>query len=304
MAASVAIATPPTIGFVGAGTVAGVLGSLLAKAGYRVARVASRTCASAERFADSVEGCTAVAAAGDVAAACDLVFLTVPDGAIADVCSATEWRPGKAAVHCSGATPLDALSAASAAGAAVAAFHPLQTFADAARGRPLLRGSSVAVETPDLALKELLYGIAGDLGCHPFALPPGSRALYHVSAVMASNHLVTLIADAAELWGRFGFDRSSGLRALLPLVQGTVSNLESAGLPGALTGPVARGDVVTVKANLEALDGEPPDVGAAHRAMTRRTLKLARERGVITEENEAGILALLEGEGGQGEAER
>ena len=83
-----------------------------------------------------------------------------------------------------------------------------------------------------------------------------------------------------------------------------MSNLESAGLPGALTGPVARGDVVTVKANLEALDGEPPDVGAAHRAMTRRTLKLARERGVITEENEAGILALLEGEGGQGEAER
>ena len=65
-----------------------------------------------------------------------------------------------------------------------------------------------------------MYGIAGDLGCHPFALPPGSRALYHVSAVMASNHLVTLIADAAELWGRFGFDRSSGLRALLPLVQG------------------------------------------------------------------------------------
>ena len=288
------------IGFVGAGTVAGVLAGLAAEAGYQVARVASRTCASAERLAQSVEGCLPVATAYEVAAACDLVFLTVPDGAIEEVCSSITWRSGTAVVHCSGATPLDALSAASAAGAATGAFHPLQTFADVARGKSLLAGSSVAVETPDPTLRGTLYGFAEDLGCNAFDLPSDSRALYHVSAVMASNHLVTLIADAAELWRQFGFDRSSGLRALLPLARGTVNNLESAGLPAALTGPVARGDVGTVKANLGALDGQSSDVRAAHRAMTRRTLELARERGSITEENEAKILALLEGEPAKG----
>ncbi len=293
-----------TIGFIGAGTVGTALASLLAQSGYNVAQVASRTRASAERLAESARGCVVVDHPDVVGATCDLVFLTVPDDAIGSVCSSITWRPTTAVVHCSGATPLDSLAAAETAGAAVGAFHPLQTFASISRGRALLPGSSIAVETPHPDLRRTLYTIAADLGCHPFDLQPHSRALYHVSAVMASNLLVTLLADAAELWGQFGFDRSSGLHALLPLARGTMSNLESEGLPGALTGPVARGDVGTVKANLHALRGHSRDVIAAYRAMTRRTLELARERGTITEDAEAGILALLEGEPMQGVLER
>ncbi len=295
-----------TIGFIGAGTVGTVLGVALSRSGYAVSKVASRTRGSADTLARSILGCDSVSDPTEVADACDLVFLTVPDDAIREVAAGVRWRSANAVVHCSGATSLEPLTPALDAGAAVAAFHPLQTFAgeevDSNKQPSALPGSTFGIEAPDPALRTKLHGMATDLGCEIIDLKSEARALYHVSAVMASNHLVTLIADAAGLWGEFGLDRSSGLRALLPLVRGTVRNLERQGLPGALTGPVARGDVETVEGNLSALEQQPAELVAAHRAMTRRTLRLAREKGRISEDDAAGILALLEGETAQANA--
>src|SRR5204863_296524 len=79
-----------------------------------------------------IPGCRALATPQAVADAADLVLLTVPDDAIRAVADGVRWRPGVAAVHCSGAAGLDVLAAAAAAGAAVGSCHPLQSFADAA----------------------------------------------------------------------------------------------------------------------------------------------------------------------------
>ena len=287
------------IGFIGAGTVGTVLGIALSRSGYHVSKVASRTRDSADTLATAIPICNAVSDPTEVADTCDLVFLTVPDDAIREVAASVRWRATTAVVHCSGATPLEALAPALDAGAVTGAFHPLQTFAAEGAGSDevpsTLPGSSFGIEAPDPALRTKLHRMAADLDCEVIDLKSDTRALYHVSAVMASNHLVTLIADAAGLWGEFGLDRSSGLRALLPLVRGTVRNLEREGLPAALTGPVARGDVGTVKENFSALEQQPEELVAVHRAMTRRTLRLAREKGQISEGDAAGILALLEG---------
>ncbi len=296
-----------TIGFIGAGTVGTVLGEALSRIGYRISKVASRTRDSADTLARVIPDCDAVSDSTEVAETCDLIFLTVPDDAIQDVAAGVRWRTSNAVIHCSGATPLKALAPALDAGATVGAFHPLQTFAGEGAGPDdepsALPGSTFGIEAPDPALRTKLHRIAADLGCEVIDLNSEARALYHVSAVMASNHLVTLIADAAGLWGEFGLDRSSGLRALLPLVRGTVRNLERQGLPAALTGPVARGDVGTVEGNLSALEQQSDELVAVHRAMTRRTLRLAREKGRISEDDAAGILALLEGEAAQANAE-
>ena len=293
--------TAINIGFVGAGTVGTVLAESLTRAGHRVSKVASRTRASADALADSIAGCESVAGATEVAEECDLVFLTVPDDAIGDVAAGVQWRPGMAVVHCSGATSLEALERASADGAAVGAFHPLQTFADPEIGLATLPGSSFGVEAADPELRATLHRMALELGCTAVDLQPEARALYHVSAVMASNHLVALIADAAGLWREFGFDRSSGLRALLPLIRGTVANLERQGLPAALTGPVARGDVGTVERNLGAVLERAPELADVHRAMNRRVLELAIEKGRISHDDAAEILALLQGGSAPGE---
>lgn len=284
-----------SLGFVGAGTMGSALATSLAQHGYRVVVVASRTPASARRLAVQIPGCTAVAAT-KAARMADLLFLTVPDDVIAEVASALPWRGGQMAIHCSGATALAALDTARQAGAIPGAFHPLQTFADAVQARQALSaGSTFAIEASE-PLRSLLHEMALDLGGRPIDLRAEDRALYHVSGVLASNYLVTLVAEAASLWEKFGSSRAEALTSLLPLVRGTVENLERQGLPMALTGPIARGDRGTVAAHLAALRERAPDLEPLYYEMARRTVRLALEKGRITQEDAREILALVEGE--------
>ena len=282
------------IGFIGAGKACAALANGLTNAGYRVAAIGSRTQRSAEAVAAQLPSCDAVGSLEEVVLRTDLVFLTVPDDTIAAVAAALQWRSDSFAVHCSGGTPLAALAAAEAAGATVAAFHPLQTFATRNGPPQPLTGSTFALETHSPALTYFLSTIAADLGCGTLALHAADRALYHVSGVMASNFVVTMIAQAAGLWEHLGSDRSAGLAALLPLVRGTVRNLEMLGLPDALTGPIARSDVGTVEGHLDALNDREPGLARLYSAVARETIQLAIEQGRLTPETTGALLALIE----------
>ncbi|MBI4236775.1 MAG: DUF2520 domain-containing protein [Chloroflexi bacterium] len=283
------------IGFVGAGTVGTALAVALARRGYRVVAVASRSPASARRLAARLPGCRAVTSE-ETARAVGLLFLTVPDDAISEVATALPWRPGQMAVHCSGAAPLVALAAARATGACVGAFHPLQTFADADQAAMALMAGITFVVEAEEPLRSLLHRMAADLGGRAMDLRPEDRTLYHVSGVLASNYLVALVAEAAGLWERFGVSRSEALAALLPLVRGTVENIEGQGLPRALTGPIARGDRGTIATHLAALLERAPDLVPLYREMARRTVPLAVEKGRMAREEATAILALVEGD--------
>jgi predicted short-subunit dehydrogenase-like oxidoreductase (DUF2520 family) len=294
------------IGFIGAGTVGTALAMGLAAAGYNVVAAGSRSEESARRLARRVVSQeVAVLSPQGVVDAADLVFLTVPDDAIERIASSLRWQGGKTAVHCSGAAPLSTLEAVAQAGARVGAFHPLQTFADADTAARALAGVTFAVEARDDDLRETLHQMAAGLGGRAVDIPSDRRALYHISGVLASNYLVTLLAEAAELWARFGYDRAEGLRALLPLVRGTVGNVETQGTPQALTGPIARGDVGTVAAHLAALREQSPETLSLYREMAARTLRIAREKGRLTGEAADQILALIDdGEPRQGGSHR
>jgi predicted short-subunit dehydrogenase-like oxidoreductase (DUF2520 family) len=118
------------------------------------------------------------------------------------------------------------------------------------------------------------------LGGRPLALH-GDRAVYHLSAAIASNYLVTLLDLAAGLWGELGLSKEEGLRALLPLVRGTVENLDRVGLPAALTGPIARGDVGTIERHLAVLDRVAPEARTMYKELARRTIPIALAKGRI-----------------------
>jgi predicted short-subunit dehydrogenase-like oxidoreductase (DUF2520 family) len=234
--------------------------------------------------------------AGDLQAvvgAADLVFLTVPDDAIEPVCESITWRPGLSAVHCSGAASLDPLKAAAAQGADVGSFHPLQTFATADQAMGKLAGSAFAIEASGAALEARLAEMARAIGGRPLVLT-GRKGLYHASAVLASNALVALLGAAAGLWEALGLSKEEGLRALLPLVRGTIDNLETIGLPDALTGPIARGDVGTVKRNLAALAEDAPEVKALYVELARRTIPIATAKGTLRSEEAEKLRELLD----------
>ncbi len=272
----------PRLGFIGAGVTGHAFARCLHGAGYPVVAVASRAFASAQALADRLDGCRALPEAQAVVDAADLVFITTPDDAIEQVAAALRWRPGVWVVHTSGAASLDVLEPARQRGASVGSIHPLQAFANIEQAVASISGSTFALEG-DGALLACLKEMAATLEGRWVHLRTEDKVLYHAAAVMASNYLVTLTKAAEDLWERFGEGSASASRALLLLLEGTVRNLREIGLPDCLTGPIARGDVGTVRKHIAALEASAPDLLPAYRELGLLTIPIAVAKGRIGE---------------------
>lgn len=221
----------------------------------------------------------------DVAGEADVFWLTVPDDAIYGVAARLassltgrgHYGGQPVAIHSSGLGSVQLLRPLSKQGARCLCLHPLQTFsggpaAEALRAVPC---AVTADEERDLELGEAL---ADALGMLPFRLADEQKTLYHLAAVVGSNLLVALESEAGRLMDEATGD-GRGLEHLAPLVRTTVANLLETRTPGrALTGPVARGDVGTVRSHLRLLEGERPRLAAAYRALSLEALTLAAPR--------------------------
>jgi predicted short-subunit dehydrogenase-like oxidoreductase (DUF2520 family) len=270
----------PKVGFIGAGTVGTALAVRLNSKGYQVTAVASRSKSSADRLAGRVAGCRSYDSKQEVADGAELVFVTTPDDAIAQVVAELKWHSGQSVVHCSGADSLDSLEPARIAGALVGCFHPLQTFASVDHAIQNIPGSTFALET-DGELLETLKQIASALDGSWIKLGAGDKVLYHTAAVLACNYLVTLVKLSTDLWKVFGVSTSEATQALMPLLRGTLNNLENVGLPNCLTGPIARGDLGTIKKHLAALEESAPALLSAYRELGLQTIPIALDKGKI-----------------------
>ena len=203
------------------------------------------------------------------------------------------WSSGHSVVHCSGAASLDPLEPARVQGAEVGVFHPLQTFARADRAEMILPGSAFGIEASSDDLHAVLAEMAQALGGTPLTVS-GDKAIYHASAVIASNYLVALLHVASGLWSSLGLPREDGLKALLPLVHGTIENLERIGFPDALTGPIARGDVGTIERHLAALREVAPSVLSLYKELARTAIPIARAKGGLSKEAAGRVRKLLD----------
>ena len=78
-------------------------------------------------------------------------------------------------------------------------------------------------------------------------LKAGDKILYHAAAVIVSNYLITLMKMAADLWQSFDISAEDAINAMLPLLKGTVNNIEQLGIPGVSPVPSAGGTSVQLK---------------------------------------------------------
>jgi predicted short-subunit dehydrogenase-like oxidoreductase (DUF2520 family) len=255
------------IALIGPGRAGGAVAAALVAAGGHVIGVAGRTPDSpAVRAAAATFG-AAAGSAGEVVATADLVFIATPDAAIDGVASSIAGAVSSDAlvIHLAGARGLDALAAIPAR---TGVLHPLQSMPDAERGRDRLAGAYAAV-TGDAEVTELARAI----GLVPFTLADTDRVAYHAAACIASNHLVALLAQVEAC-------SDVPVEAFLPLVRATVDNVAALGTGAALTGPVARGDVATVRAHLGAI---PEAEREAYVALARRAAVLAGRSDELAE---------------------
>lgn len=279
-----------SIAIIGTGRLGATLALALHRQGVEIAMVANRSAASAQQLAAQLGSCRSVTA--NEAAQADLVFLTVPDDALAPTAAQLPWRHGQAVVHCSGATEVSVLQPAADAGAQICGFHPLQIFSDPARALELIAGSSVAIEGPP-ELEAQLQHLAGLLGMHPIRLPPGARALYHGGASYAASFLLSMLKEAVAAWRSFGVDEALALQALLPLAQGTLAAAASKGLSAAVAGPVSRGDAGVIARHLAAFEALGPEHAALYREMTRRQLALVQATQRLSDEQVRRVRGVL-----------
>ena len=244
---------PSAIAIVGRGRIGGSLASAARRAGISTT-VFGR--------GEALDG------RGDAEAA----LLCVPDVEI-EAAAAVAGRavpPLQLVGHTSGATPLEALTAAADAGAATFSLHPLQTAPDAETD---LTGSPCAISGSDAVALEFARDLAARLGMRPFEIAEEDRAAYHAAASIASNFLVALEESAAQLLGELGVTEAREL--LAQLVLRTAANWAERG-SDALTGPIARGDEATVSRHLEALEQRAPELVELYRVLAKRTRELAR----------------------------
>lgn len=213
----------------------------------------------------------------------DFVFITTPDDFIGQVAGEVKWHAGQMVAHCSGAASTDVLAPARERGARVGCIHPLQTFASLEQAIENVPGSLFAIEAEEpvlSTLKEMASALEGTW----MELTAEDKALYHASACIACNYFYTLVGIAADLWQNWGKSRNEAIQAMMPLFQGSLNNLKEVGLPRGATGPILRGDKVTISKHLAALEKKAPKIIPLYKMMGNWTIPLAVGKGTVSEE--------------------
>ena len=98
---------------------------------------------------------------------------------------------------------------------------------------------------------------------------------------------------ATRLWRHFGIDQAEATEAFLPILNGTLNNMEHVGFPGCLTGPIARGDAGTIEKHLMALETHEPSIVALYKALGRATIPIALAKGTLSQDGAEAINELL-----------
>ena len=270
----------PVIGIVGAGAVGTALGVALSRAGWPIHAVASRDPSRRERFRSLVDVARAFVDPEPLVEEVELIILAVPDDAVGPLASTLHMYGGQAMIHTSGALGAEALAPAMAAGTQIGSFHPLVAFADTERAVASLRGATVAIEADD-QLAAMLASMAEAIGATPVRLAAGAKAAYHAAAVLAAGGFVALLDAIAELGRVAGLDEAGSLAVYGHLIEGTLGNARALGIAAALTGPITRGDLGTLRAHLDALRAHAPGALALYVAAGRREIDLAEGRRAL-----------------------
>lgn len=281
------------IGFIGAGKAANVIATALYDCGYTISSISSRKLSSATSLSHHIPGCVPSFNIQDTATECDIVFVTTPDDAIPLVAKSILWKSQCIVIHCSGSKTLEVLNPARDQGAQIGSLHPMQTFSGETGNKESLKGVTFAIDGEDDVL-DILRQLVSDLGGFPVKIAPELRPLYHLSAFLACGGLVTLVSKASSLWESMGYNDSTGLQSLLPLIKKTIENIESKGTYESMTGPVNRGDISTISEHISAIRKQSPDTMDIYKSISKYATKLSSQNGGIDYNTSQQIIHLIE----------
>jgi len=284
----------PVVFIVGAGVVGTALAARMVRAGIPVAGLHGRQADQSDAASASSGVLTSTGEIPEILSRSDVVIISVRDARIREVVDRLvrekRLRKDQVLLHTSGANASgDILGAARGEVRALGTLHPLVSFADPRLAAEGLRTVAFGIEGDPVA-RRLAGTLVRLLGAHAVVLASRDLPLYHAGAVFVSNFVVALADLGRSLLVEAGVPAADALPALIPLMTSVVQNLAEVGLPGALTGPVERGDVASVERHLEVLRQRAPHVVDLYRVLGRDVLRIALDKSPL----DADVVARLE----------
>lgn len=276
-----------TVGVIGAGRVGAVLAAKFRAAGHPLVGVSGRSDATRLRVQTLLPGIHMVGPI-ELAQRSDILVIAVPDDALAGVAASLELhvRPGQIVLHTSGRHGLDVLAPLAAAGARTIGFHPAMTFTGTDVDLDRTCAFGLTARDADRGIAEELVA---ELGGTAAWIDDADRTAYHAALTHGANHLNTLVAQAMDVLRGAGIDDPSAV--LRPLLTASLDNALAYG-DAALTGPVARGDVNTVRTHTETLSTQP-EILDSYLALARATAARAVASGRIGASTAAALRQVL-----------
>jgi predicted short-subunit dehydrogenase-like oxidoreductase (DUF2520 family) len=287
-----------TIGFIGSGAVATGLARAIVIKGVAVAAITGRNNRRVYELASETGAGHHGSRMVDALGLSDITFICLPDDSIAGETEKLSEEvsdiSGKIVFHTSGSLTSSVLTPLKKRGAYIGSFHPLQTFPTDTAKEISMAGCAVALEG-DTEAVEAGKEIALLLGSHPLVLSTDQKGLYHTAATIASNGLVALVGVIEELYGELDIG-GDALRYYHQLMQQSLTNSMMLGAVQAITGPVARGDVTTLKRHIGELRMRIPHIVPIYVILGSHCVNIALQGGKITNDQAAEIMDLFSNE--------
>ncbi len=278
-----------SVSIIGAGKVAHSLVPALFNAGYPVLSVISSDKKKADRLAEKYPVIISSDLPADLYPRSSLIFLTVPDSEIeaaAKKISETHLSfSGKIFIHCSGAYNISLLEHLKKKGASTASFHIMQTFSSLKKVS--IRGCTAAIETNETSVFNKLKKLADKLGLISFRINQKEKVYYHLAGVFASNFLAGNLYNAELLLSYIKDDKPDMLIMIEKIIKTTLLNVKKKGAVKAISGPVERGDLLTIKKHIEALKQKNPFLLKNYILQSINLLQaLENEKGKLTDQQQ------------------
>lgn len=285
------------IGFIGAGKVGTSFGIYLKLHKQIIHGYYSRSYESAQKAAELTDS-KAEKEIEKLVDNSDIIIISTNDNEIPKVCNVLVdedfLKEGKILIHMSGAASSKILKRVKEKKCYIYSLHPLQAFADVNKAVKDLKDTVFSLEGDEEKMS-IIEDILNSTGNNYFKIASEQKEIYHATACVVSNYLVTLIDYGLSLFQAIGINKDEGYKALYPLIEGSIKNIYQLGTAKALTGPIARGDNETITKHITALNKILPDSLKLYNLLGLKTLDLASEEKLKDKEKIIKLENILRG---------
>jgi predicted short-subunit dehydrogenase-like oxidoreductase (DUF2520 family) len=290
----------PSIAIIGAGKVGTALGFSLKQCGYSITAIISRTEQSAKKCREIIKEGIASTFINNIPETTDVIFVCTNDSSIPIVaeeivrnfpCTEKHFLG-----HTSGVLTSEVFSLAEKKGAHTFSLHPMQTFSNLELSPNIISKIYFGFEGNDNA-RTVIEKIVSDLDSNIISISKTDKISYHLSGVFASNYLVTVIDIARRLLEKIGVSEEEGYKVIKSIVATTIENIEKKGTVYSLTGPIVRGDKLTIEKHFHELSLKeknfPSNWKVLYAMLGFEALRIAMEKEELSDEKVRELLKVF-----------